>query len=72
MFTRIAKAALIAALLSAFAASSAPAFTHGRDQDFCVFAFVPKATDCYVRADGSCYTRKCDPSSDCSYSYCGR
>jgi hypothetical protein len=69
VLTQLVKFVLLAALLSAFAASSAPVFSRGGDHDFCAFAFSGP-TECFTRADGSCYTQKCDNPSFCSYSYC--
>ncbi len=69
MLMRISKVLLLVALLSAFAASSAPAFNKGGDHDFCAVAF--EATNCVVRSDGSCYTRNCEnPAFNCYYSLC--
>jgi len=69
MFTRIAKAVLVVALLSAFAAGSAPAFSRRGDGDFCWPTGEP--TNCLRRADGGCYTQKCDdPLFNCYYSVC--
>jgi hypothetical protein len=71
MLSQVPKVLLLVALLSAFAASSAPVFSQPRgDRDFCAYDGL-KPTNCITRADGSCYTQKCaDPLLDCVYSYC--
>jgi hypothetical protein len=70
MFVRIAKVVLIAALLSAIAAGAAPAFSPRGDHDFCDFTTL-EPTNCFTRADGSCYTKNCaDPTFNCSYAEC--
>lgn len=72
MFIRIGKVVMLLALLSAFAASSAPVFSRGGDHDFCGYGGLD-ATNCVLRADGSCYTQKCaNPLNGCVYSYCAR